>query len=208
MPFDAVHLAAGPRVAIRHIERGDQEEFTARVRESAGLHHPWVFLPSTAEEFERWSAKFRTPGAEGYAVCERDTGRIVAGIAINNIVRGGFQCGAVGYGVFAHAARRGYMTEGLGLAVRYAFERLGLHRLEANIQPGNEASRKLVQRLGFRLEGYSPDFLFIAGAWRDHERWAITAEMTVDQSSGRTGPSADAANGNDADDSAGRRTPS
>jgi ribosomal-protein-alanine N-acetyltransferase len=69
------------------------------------------------------------------------------------------------------------MSEGLGLVVRYAFEQLRLHRLEAQIQPDNHASLKLVQRHGFRYEGCSPELLFIDGAWRDHERWAITTSM-------------------------------
>lgn len=72
---------------------------------------------------------------------------------------------------------RAAVTEGLGLVMELAFGQLELHRLEANIQPDNTPSLNLVKRLGFRREGYSADFQFINGAWRDHERWAITVEM-------------------------------
>lgn len=65
------------------------------------------------------------------------------------------------------------MTEALQLASRYAFTEVGLHRLEANIQPPNRASIALVRRSGFRKEGYSPQYLRIGGEWRDHERWAL-----------------------------------
>ena len=115
--------------------------------------------------------------AEGLLICLRGTGTIVGVVNINSIIRGRFQNGSLSYAAFAATAGQGYMSEGLGLVLRYAFGQLRLHRLEAQIQPGNHASVGLVQRLGFRDEGYSPGLLFIDGAWRGHERWAITSDM-------------------------------
>jgi ribosomal-protein-alanine N-acetyltransferase len=80
----------------------------------------------------------------------------------------------LGYAAFLPYVGRGYLTEGVALAVRYAFEQLELHRVEADIQPENSASIRLVERLGFRREGFSPEFIKIDGAWRDHERWALS----------------------------------
>jgi ribosomal-protein-alanine N-acetyltransferase len=68
------------------------------------------------------------------------------------------------------------MSAGLDLVVERAFGELGLHRLEANIQPKNRRSIELVRRAGFRCEGLSRRYLQIAGRWRDHERWALTVE--------------------------------
>lgn len=145
----------------------------------AALHAPWLFPPADPDAYASYVDRLLDdPARHGYLVCERGDGRIAGFININNVVEGAFQSGALGYGAFAPAAGRGLMSEGLTLIVRHAFTRLGLHRLEANIQPRNEGSINLVRRAGFRLEGYSPDFLFIDGAWRDHERWAITKEMT------------------------------
>ncbi|MFE2495789.1 GNAT family N-acetyltransferase [Streptomyces scopuliridis] len=171
-------LAEGSRTFVRAYRSEDADEFTSRVRESQELHRPWLFPPADAEAYAGYAGRFtEDPSREGYLVCDGDDGGIAGFVNINNIVHGAFRCGALGYGAFAHAAGRGLMTEGLGLVVRHAFGPLGLHRLEANVQPTNTASLALVRRVGFRLEGYSPDFLHIDGAWRDHERWAITAEM-------------------------------
>jgi [ribosomal protein S5]-alanine N-acetyltransferase len=71
------------------------------------------------------------------------------------------------------------MSEGVSLAIDYAFNTLGLHRVEANIQPENRASINLVSRLGFTKEGFSQKYLKINGEWRDHERWALTVENWI-----------------------------
>ncbi|MEU1472784.1 GNAT family protein [Streptomyces sp. NPDC005761] len=182
---DTTYLAEGPRTAIRPFSHTDAAEFTARARESRELHRPWLFPPADPDAYAAYAGVLlRDPARAGFLVCERSgtpgspgDGAIAGFININNIVMGGFCCGALGYGGFAHATGRGLMSEGLGLVIGHAFGSLGLHRLEANIQPGNAGSIALVRRAGFRLEGFSPDFLLIDGAWRDHERWAITAGM-------------------------------
>ncbi|WP_079063795.1 GNAT family N-acetyltransferase [Streptomyces sp. NRRL F-4489] len=180
------YLAQGPRVAIRPFTEDDRAEFTALARQSAELHRPWLFPPDADDAYDAYLARLREPQREGFLICERDSGRIAGYLTINNIVLGAFRCGAIGYGVFAHAAGRGLMSEGLRLVMRYAFGPLGLHRLEANIQPANKESVSLVERAGFRLEGFSPDFLFVDGAWRDHERWAITSEMLQEEDDDET----------------------
>ncbi|MEV7084880.1 GNAT family protein [Streptomyces sp. NPDC093085] len=179
-PPPVAPVAEGPRTYLSPYRPEDAEEFTARARESRGLHRPWLFPPQEPVAYAGYAGRIaEDPARAGYLVRIRADHRIAGFININNIVRGAFLCGALGYGAFVGAAGRGLMSEALGLVVGEAFGPLGLHRLEANIQPGNAASIALVRRAGFRLEGYSPAFLLIDGAWRDHERWALTAEGAV-----------------------------
>ncbi|PSK87359.1 ribosomal-protein-alanine N-acetyltransferase [Murinocardiopsis flavida] len=179
------YLAEGPRVAVRRVTRRDEDGFTAAIRASAALHHPWVSMPATPVAFHNYVARFDGSSDVGLVVCERRTDRLAGFVNINNIVGGALQSGALGYAAFAGAEGRGYISEGVGLVVGFAFAMLGLHRLEANIQPDNAPSRRLVQRNGFRLEGYSPEFLFVNGAWRDHERWAtLRPKGTIPTGSG------------------------
>ncbi|MFF8960684.1 GNAT family N-acetyltransferase [Streptomyces sp. NPDC014894] len=178
-------LAAGPRVTVAPLTRADGDEFTAGARAAVGHHRPWLFPPLTAAEYASYADRLIDEEARaGFLLRERATGRIAGFVNINNIVAGAFRCGALGYGAFAHAAGRGLMSEGLALVLRHAFGPMELHRLEANVQPGNTASLALVRRAGFRYEGFSPAFLYVDGAWRDHERWAITAEMLPDPAPG------------------------
>jgi ribosomal-protein-alanine N-acetyltransferase len=108
-------------------------------------------------------------------VCD-ETGEICGVMNLSEVVRGSFQSAYLGYYALAPHAGKGMMSLGLGLVLDRAFGELGLHRVEANIQPKNRRSIELVKRAGFRCEGLSPRYLKIAGRWRDHERWAITAE--------------------------------
>ncbi|WP_200262455.1 GNAT family N-acetyltransferase [Streptomyces sp. HSG2] len=171
------HRDTCPRVAIRPLTLADAGEFTARARESAELHHPWLFPPTDADAYDTYARRLiEDPAKAGFLVCEADDGAIAGFVNVNNIVHGAFRSGALGYGAFRHAARRGLMKEGVGLVVRHCFHRMGLHRLEINVQPGNTASIGLARACGFRLEGFSPGFLFVDGAWRDHQRWALTAD--------------------------------
>lgn len=172
------YLLQGPRVAIRHVRRLDYDELTVLAQESAEMLRRWLGARENAvEAFESYLERFEQPTHEGFVICLRSTGAIVGGVNINNIVRGTLQSGTLGYTSYISTTGRGYMTEGLGLVIKLAFGQLDLHRLEANIQPDNTASLNLVKRLGFQHEGSSTAFQYINGAWRDHERWAITAEM-------------------------------
>jgi [ribosomal protein S5]-alanine N-acetyltransferase len=140
----------------------------------------------SAPAVARW-VRTTGPNRHRLLVCRRVDGAIVGVVNVSEIVRAAFQSAYLGYYAFRPHAGQGYMTEGLALVLRHAFRSLGLHRLEANIQPGNDPSRKLVRRLGFRKEGFSPRYLKIGGRWRDHERWAIVRETWVRErsSSGR-----------------------
>ena len=161
------------RVHIRAPDAADQAEFVAQMRASEHLHRPWIFPPTTPAAFDDYLRRMATEDHCGFLVCEREGGRIAGVININTIVRGAFLSATLGYYAVASLGGRGYMREGLRLVTEYAFGELHLHRLEANIQPANERSKALVRALGFRLEGLSPEYLYIDGAWRDHERWTL-----------------------------------
>jgi ribosomal-protein-alanine N-acetyltransferase len=168
-------LETGRRVVLRAPVAADVSELARLGRASQALHRPWVYPPTTARALTRW-LEAAGPTRVRLVVCRRADGAIVGVVNLNEIVRAAFQSAYLGYYAFQSHAGQGYMTEGLGLVLRHAFRRLGLHRLEANIQPGNRASLGLVRRLGFRKEGFSPQYLKIGGRWRDHERWAIVRE--------------------------------
>jgi ribosomal-protein-alanine N-acetyltransferase len=169
-------LAVGRRVFLARPRPHDEDEFLARVAASRELHTPWVAPPAGPDAYRAYLRRLRRSDQTGFLVRERAGGGLAGMVNIGNVVLGSFRSAYLGYSAFVPLAGQGYMTEGLILTVDYAFAALGLHRVEANIQPANIRSIALVKRLGFRLEGLSPRYLMIDGDWRDHERWAITIE--------------------------------
>ena len=169
-------LIVGERVFLRPLAGRDLEEFISLNRASARLHRGLVSPPTQPDQFKAFLKRCRRADCLCLLVCRIDDGVILGWISLSQIFRGGFQNAYLGYYVGEGHSGQGHMTEAIHLMLRYAFEDLKLHRLEANIQPGNERSKRLVEHARFRCEGYSPRYLKIGGRWRDHERWAITRE--------------------------------
>lgn len=165
-------MAESNNVYIRHVRPQDRREFLALMCASKALHMPWITPPLNQATFAQYIARTNREDHEGFVVARYSDDAIVGVVNLNNIVRGSFLSASLGYYVGAPYLGQGYMLDGLNLVKNHAFTALQLHRLEANIQPTNERSLKLVQRAGFVREGIAPAFLFLDGAWRDHERWS------------------------------------
>jgi ribosomal-protein-alanine N-acetyltransferase len=166
----------GGRVFLRPPARADQAEFVALMRASRSFHRPWATAPTDPDRFVAYLADASRADFEAMLVCRAEDRAILGFFNLSHITRGLLQSAYLGYAVGKPYAGAGYMREGLELVLRRAFLELRLHRVEANIQPGNKASIALAQGAGFRREGFSPRYLKIGGRWRDHERWAILAD--------------------------------
>jgi ribosomal-protein-alanine N-acetyltransferase len=173
----------GARVGLRVLAREDRAEFLALARESHRLHRPWTYPPERADQFEELYSRSRRDDFVCLVARLIETDEIAGVFTISQIFRGAFQSAYLGYYAHARHAHQGYMREAIAQVVDHAFGPLGLHRIEANIQPGNQPSIALARGAGFRLEGYSPRYLLIGGQWRDHERYALTAEDRAAQNS-------------------------
>jgi ribosomal-protein-alanine N-acetyltransferase len=169
------------RIVLKPPTDDDRDDFLAAMHASRDLHDPWVYPPLTTMEYALYLKRLARVDNPGFLVRLRNGGQIVGVINFNHIVHGGIDSAFLGYYAVAGFTGNGYMTEGLQIAMEYGFSRLSLHRLEANIQPGNRRSIALVKRCGFRYEGFSPRYMKIGAKWCDHERWAITVEEWKEQ---------------------------
>jgi [ribosomal protein S5]-alanine N-acetyltransferase len=165
-----------PRVYLRAPASSDRDEFISLMRASRSFHRPWATAPTDHERFNAYLTDSRRPDFEALLICRSEDDAIIGFFNLSQIERGSLQSAYLGYAAGKPFAGKGYMREGLALVLRHAFVAMRLHRIEANIQPGNHASLALARGAGFSREGFSPRYLKIGGRWRDHERWALLAD--------------------------------
>lgn len=171
----------GPQVFIRPPERRDEPEWVEIRHVSRGFLVPWEpAWPSdaaTPTAFRRRHRRFcdEWHAKTGYAffIFEQDSGHLAGGITLSNVRRGVSQSGSIGYWMGKNHAGRGYMSEAVALVLSFAFDTLGLNRVEAACLPHNTASRRLLIKLGFCEEGLARRYLCIDGRWQDHVTHAI-----------------------------------
>jgi [ribosomal protein S5]-alanine N-acetyltransferase len=168
-----------PAVTVTPARQADGPELIRANLAARDHHAPWATPFTTEEGFDVWYGRLLTGADRGFVAREPQTGEIVGVVNLSGIVWGLFRSAYLGYYGMPGPSGRGLMTAAVAEVVRQAFEEIGLHRLEANIQPGNAASLALVRRLGFRREGFSPRYLRIGGVWCDHERWARLADEAI-----------------------------
>lgn len=161
-----------PEVTVAPLVAADEAAFVAAARASRSLHRPWIDPADTHQRFDALLRRLQHEDQEAYLL-RHSCGGLVGYVTVGNIVRGALQSAYLGYGAFAGHEGRGLMAQGLRAVIDVAFDELGLHRVEANIQPANARSLALVRRLGFEKEGFSPNYLMVDGSWRDHERWTL-----------------------------------
>jgi ribosomal-protein-alanine N-acetyltransferase len=183
-----VVLTDGP-VLLRPYRRSDARTWAAVRRANEAWLSQWEPTPygtwhelNSPAAFRAVHADVRRAARRGYAmpfaIClvENNSERLVGQLTLGNIVRRAFCSAYAGYWIDSAVAGRGVTPTALALAVDHAFRVGGLHRIEVNIRPENRASRRVVEKLGFREEAYHPRYLHIDGTWRDHAGYALTTE--------------------------------
>lgn len=145
--------------------------------EATPPYGPGVFGTSTAV-FATMTRRLRSEARAGRALpfAVVVDGEFAGQLNVAGIVRGSLESAHIGYWVDRRVAGRGVMPTCVALAVDHCFEVVGLHRVEVNIRPENAASRRVAEKLGFRLEGTRERFLHISGDWRDHLSYALVRE--------------------------------
>lgn len=170
----------GQNVVLRAPQMSDHDEWAAVREESRNFLTPWEPIwPSDdltraafRRRLKRYAEDQRTDQAYAFLIFRADNNALVGGVTLANLRRGVAQAGSIGYWVGARYARQGFMTAAMRALIPYAFDSLRLHRLEAACIPNNAASVRLLEKTGFKREGYAREYLCINGAWADHLLYA------------------------------------
>ncbi len=178
----------GRRVVLRPLDIRDFPQWREVRRDNVDWLTRWEpkRIPGQADVVEsrdafaaRCSARAREwqlGTGYGFGIFTAADDAFVGEINLSSVQRGPFQNAYVGYWIDRRHAGEGLTPEALVVAARYAFEDLGLHRLQVAIIPRNGASRRVVEKLSLREEGVALRYLEINGVWEDHVRYALTAE--------------------------------
>jgi len=169
-------ILKGKRALLRPPTRDDCPEFIEQSRKSAKFHRNLVSPPKDAADFAEFLERAEKIENESFLIIEVESQLIAGAVNLSQIFRRGFQNAYLGYYLFEKFTGKNLATEAVWLMLRHSFKTLKLHRLEANVQPENRASTRVLEKNGFAREGFSPKYLKIGGRWRDHERWAIVRE--------------------------------
>jgi [ribosomal protein S5]-alanine N-acetyltransferase len=174
---------AGRRTVLRAPDRLDWRAWVELRHASRTFLTPWE--PSWGDDalsraafrrrLARYALEWHSDQGYTFLLFRLEDDALVGGISLTNVRRGVAESASVGYWVGEPHARQGYMSEGLTLTLRFAFERLRLHRIEAACLPHNAPSRGLLLKTGFTEEGYAREYLCIDGKWQDHVLFGILA---------------------------------
>jgi ribosomal-protein-alanine N-acetyltransferase len=166
----------GDGVYLRPSELRDYVEWSVLREQSRAFLTPWEPV-WPADDLTRTSFRYRVrrhaeemarDEAYSFFVFRESDDVLLGGLSFGYVRRGVSQSASLGYWMGQPYAGKGYMTRAVRAACAYVFEKQGLHRIEASCLPTNEPSRRLLQRVGFRQEGYARSYLNINGEWRDH----------------------------------------
>ncbi len=169
------------RIYLRYPVQRDWYDWSVLRADSQTFLAPWeptwAYDALSRSAFRRRLKLYRTEMRQGvthsFLIFRAADNVLLGGMTLSNLRRGVAQSATLGYWIGATHARHGYTTEALWAVLEFAFQRLGLHRVEAACLPGNEASRRLLLKSGFHEEGYAREYLRINGSWQDHQLFAI-----------------------------------
>ncbi|HLH94283.1 MAG TPA: GNAT family protein [Xanthobacteraceae bacterium] len=170
----------GEVVVLRPPQMADFAEWAALREASRDFLTPWeptwppddLTRSSFRRRIRRYAEDQRSDLAYPFFIFRKSDNVLVGGLTLANIRRGCAQTGNLGYWIGAAFARQGYMTAAVTSFVPFAFQTLRLHRIEAACIPSNGASIRLLEKTGFRREGFAREYLCIDGVWQDHLLYA------------------------------------